>query len=187
MGWTSYHATHYKRNGSIDRKAELDYELFCHEGEDGHKLVKSSMVGAVYYAAVHHPKGHVYGLVVLTQTDMKDYYNFYYKDMSEDMHPFYYDCPQSILKLLSPTDYKGALEWRENCKKAAEKKKSPTALSNLPIGAQIQFRWGDGVKTVVKHAPAYQFKRPFWFNPADGTYIPAKRIPSDYTVVEAAS
>jgi len=71
MGWTSYHATHYKRNGSIDRKAELDYELFCHEGEDGHKLVKSSMVGAVYYAAVHHPKGHVYGLVVLTQTDMK--------------------------------------------------------------------------------------------------------------------
>ena len=62
MGWTSYHATHYKRNGSIDRKAELDYELFCHEGEDGHKLVKSSMVGAVYYAAVHHPKGHVCSL-----------------------------------------------------------------------------------------------------------------------------
>ncbi len=24
MGWTSYHATHYKPGGSIDRKAECD-------------------------------------------------------------------------------------------------------------------------------------------------------------------
>ena len=88
MGWTSYHAN-YQPNGTIDRKAELDNELFQYESDDGQKLVKSLMVGAVYYAAVQHPKGYVYGLVVLTQVVKKDYYNFYYKDMSEDMEPFY--------------------------------------------------------------------------------------------------
>ncbi len=187
MGWTSYHATYYKSNGSIDRKAELDHDLFCSEGVYGHKLVKSSMIGSVYYAAVLHPQGHTYGLVVLTQTDMRNYHNFRYKDMSEDMEPFYYDCPMSILNLLSSTTYESALIWRQKCRQKAEQKKLPTSLSNLPIGTRIQFQWRNKVMTVIKHAPAYQFKRPFWFNPDNGTYIPAKRIPTDYTVLDAAS
>lgn len=28
MGWTGYCATHYKSDGAIDRKTELDHELF---------------------------------------------------------------------------------------------------------------------------------------------------------------
>ena len=187
MGWTGYCATHYKSDGAIDRKADLDHELFRFEKEDGHKLVKSAMVGAVYYAAAKSPRGDVYGLVVVTQASRKveNGCNFWYKDMDESMGPFYYDCPPSILKLLSPTCNERALSWRKSCVLKAEQKKSPTALSNLPIGTRIQFHHGDDLVEYVKHAPAYQFKRPFWYNPLKNSYIPAKRIPSDYKVVEA--
>ena len=33
----------------------------------------------------------------------KDYYNFGFKDMDENMGPFNYDCPERILNLLTPT------------------------------------------------------------------------------------
>ena len=52
MGWTSYHANYYKKNGEIDRKAECD--AYWQEGlKRGHfKVLRSSMVGSTYYAAV---------------------------------------------------------------------------------------------------------------------------------------
>lgn len=205
MGWTSYHASYYKRNGSVDRKAECDAYFLEGLNRGHYEVLKSAIVGSVYYAAVRHLKRYVgrdengqdiykdvvnepvFAVVFLTQTDSKDYFNFSYKDMSEDMGPYDCDCPVSILKLLSPTDSEWALEWRERCKKRAEQKKSPNALANLPIGAEIQFKWGDDVKTLVKHPPAFQFKRPFWYCPAEHTYIPARRIPTDYTVLAATN
>lgn len=48
-----------------------------------------------------------------------------------------------------------------------------------------------GVKTMgesielLKHAAAYQFKRPFWFCQSSGCYMPATRIPANYEVVTA--
>ena len=185
MGWTGYHATHYKPDGSIDRKASLDYELFTRwEGhENAHKLLKSSMVGTTYYAAAQNSKGQIYGLVVLTSMDNNDYFNLRYKDMDETMGPGPDNCPASILKLLSPTDHEWALDWRKRCREKAEQKKSPTALPNLPIGARIRVTYGGQVYDLVKHAPAFQFKRPFWYNPARNTYLPANRIPSNYEVL----
>lgn len=188
MGWTGYNATHYKPDGTIDRKAELDYELFGRfDGRpDAHKLLKSSLVGSTYYAAAQKPDGCVYGLVVLTQTDRRDpWTNFYYKDMSEDMGPCESDCPVSILKLLSPTTDDFALAWRERCRENAARKKSPTTLGNLPIGSRIRFECGGAPVELVRHAPAYQFKRPFWYDPERNTYMPARRIPTDYEVIPA--
>ena len=184
MGWTGYTATNYKKNGEIDRKAELDYELF-RGGEETHKLLRSAVVGSVYYAAVEHPRGYVYGLVVLTRSDrsMKNGCNFFYKEMSEDMGSWYYDCPTSILDMLSETDDEYALNWRMNCRKKSEQKKSRTSLSNLPVGTRIQVSRGGAVVTLEKHAPAYQFKRPFWYNRENNTYVPKTRIPDDYRVV----
>ena len=59
MGWTSYHATHYKwvgkgykRTYTVDKKAECDYHW---EGglNSGHfKIIKSIMIGSTYYAAI---------------------------------------------------------------------------------------------------------------------------------------
>ncbi|MBQ8133271.1 MAG: hypothetical protein IJ192_02500 [Clostridia bacterium] len=135
MGWTSYHATHYKR-GTVDRKAECDAYFLDSLNKGFYRIEKSTMVGSVYYAAVTAIKRfkkdvpekeeqyedipeseqRTFGVVFLTSVDMKDYYNFSYKDMEETCGPYNYDCPESILKLLSPTTSEFALQWREKCR-----------------------------------------------------------------------
>lgn len=65
-----------------------------------------------------------------------------------------------------------------------KKKKSPDALSNLPIGSEIKFTLWDGTeKRLVKHPAAYQFSRPFWMNLNEYTYVPVNRIPKNYEVI----
>ncbi len=194
MGWTSYHATHYK-NGKVDRKAECDAYFTEGLNEGFYRLEKSTMIGSVYYAAVTGlkrynegkkedvPKDeqHTFGVVFLTSVDSKDYYNFSYKDMDETCGPFCYDCPESILKLLSPTTSEFAQKWRDGCRKHRKLRK---ALDALAVGSVIEFERADGTKRYVKHAPAFQFKKPFWYNPEGHSYIPSKNIPDGYCVIK---
>lgn len=191
MGWTGQQATHFKNGKIIDRKAECDAYFMEGPNKCYFQVVKSAMIGSTYYAAVKDLKryvgedsnghdivipiddGKVRGYVFLTS--VKDGM-FYYKDISEDMGPGYYDCPESILKLLSETHSEYALNWRKHCWEENEKKKTHN-LSKLPIGTKIIWTRKDGVEVeLLKHAPAYQFKRPFWFNAADRTYTSAKWI-----------
>lgn len=74
----------------------------------------------------------------------------------------------------------------ERCRKNIEAKKDPHALKNLPVGAVIRFtlHTGESIE-LLKHAAAYQFKRPFWFCQSSGRYMPATRIPANYEVVTA--
>ena len=171
MGWTSYCATHYK-NGKVDRKAECDNifnDNMVSWGDD-HKVIgkyevlKSSMVGSTYYAAVKKTKfatetepevSYVFGAVCLTSTNMKDYYNFAYKDMDESCGPYQCDCPKGILDLLSPTESEYALQWRKQCYENLTQKKNPNILSKLPVGSIVKvimpfdtnyFRKGDEVR-----------------------------------------
>lgn len=190
MGWTWQHATHYK-NGKVDRKAECD-AYFNEENKGCYVVEKSALVGTVYYAAIRHigrrnyktneiteipaSEQEVFAVIFLTGTNVKDYFNFGYKDMEESMHPYYYDCPAGILKLLSPTDNASANEWRENCRqRAAQKKadkKNPDSLENLPIGTVIRVR----DKELVKTAPMAQFKTPFWMRVDAYLYCSKKEI-----------
>lgn len=119
MGWTEYHATYYK-NGKVDRKAECD-NLWAKEC----KVLKSAMKGKIYYCALQTPDGDVIGQVVITSgTNRRDpYFNFGYKAMSETCGPCYYDCPKSILDLLTPTDSEWANKWRQKCYANANKKR----------------------------------------------------------------
>ena len=149
------------------------------------------MVGATYYAAVKATvlnTGDVetFAAVALTHTNNRDYFNFGVKTMEESMGPCEDHCPASILSLLSPTDSEYANNWRERCRKNIEAKKDPHALKNLPVGAVIRFtlHTGESIE-LLKHAAAYQFKRPFWFCQSSGRYMPATRIPANYEVVTA--
>lgn len=204
MGWTSYHATYYK-NGKVDRKAECDAYFMEGLNTGWYRVIKSALVGSVYYAAVQHLKRYTdrkdengnrmmeevpvneretWAAVILTKTDSRNYYNFYYKDMDETVGPCQADCPQSILKLLSPTDSQWANEWRERCRENAKKKNSPDALRNLQIGAVIRYKKADeAVIELEKHLPAYQFKRPFWYCKENNTYVPVNRISPNYEIV----
>lgn len=164
MGWTSYRATHYKwvgkgtkRSYVVDRKAECDAYFMEGLNRGYYDVLKSSMVGNVYYAAVKPLQRYskdddgneiivdiptneqrVFGVVFLTSTDSKDYFNFSYKEMDETVGPCYYDCPKGILDLLTPTDSEGANNWRAKCREQLEKKKNPNSLSKLPIGTLIK-------------------------------------------------
>lgn len=132
MGWTSYHAKHYKENGQIDIKAEIRHELFRDPKLiDGTKLeiVRDAVVGSTYFAAIKNTRTNdVWAFICLTQSDRKNYYNFYYKDMDETVVPGDCRCPVSILKELTPTDSKNANEWRKACMDYHEKKKSRIKL-----------------------------------------------------------
>lgn len=195
MGWTSYHATCYYKNGKINRKQECDDHFEGGLNRGYYKVLKSTMKGSTYYAAVQMlmrrekkengefvdipiENGIVFAAVLLTQVDSKSYYNFSYKDMDETCGPYYYECPESILALLSDTDNESAKNWRQLCRKM-------NALKKLPVGSIIEFQRGEGNRVrLCKHPAAYQFKRPFWFNPDEFSYCRESQIPTSYTVVE---
>ena len=176
MGWTSYNAKHYKSDGSIDRKAECDELMNSY----GSRVVKSTLRGRIYYAAVEtvgkyagkddsgqsvykeipKEKREVFAVVIITSTDVNNYYNFSYKDMCEDMGPAYCDCPASILKLLSPTENAFAQAWRKRCAEQAERKaasrKDEHSLKNLPVGAIIKFIALYDMKSGIKRGDEVQ-------------------------------
>jgi hypothetical protein len=161
MGWTSYCASHYKYvkgKRVVDRKAECDAYFMEGLNRGYFNVLKSSMVGSTYYAAVQPMKrctGHddngncfyedipenervTWAAIFLTATDMKEHFNFAYKDMDETCGPYKCDCPKGILDLLTPTDSEFANAWRQKCYEAHAKKKDPNALKNLPVGTKIK-------------------------------------------------
>lgn len=175
MGWQSYHAEYYK-NGTVDQKAECDAYFLEGLNRGYYEILKSVMVGREYYAAVRclkspkltfneqgktikvkdangklvyedMPNQPVWAAVYLTSVDMSNYYNFSYKDMTEEMGPSYYNCPDSILKLLSPTLSESASAWREKCKESNEHKKR---LSNLSFGDKISFVAQENTNSGIK-------------------------------------
>lgn len=185
MGWDYCCATRYK-NGKVDRKAEVDARLNWETSRFTHSVLKSSMVGSTYYAAVKESdketgNSFVFAAIVHTSIDNRDpYFNFGTKLMSEDMGPFCYDCPASILNLLSETTNKNALDWREKCR---EKQRKPK-LSDLKIGTRISYKtWEGEIVELVKMSPNYQFKRAWWYRPEKNTYVPSRRIPDQYEII----
>ena len=111
---------------------------------------------------------------------MKDYYNIYYKDMSEDMGPYESECPVSIIKLLSPTDHEYALAWRKRCLDNAQNKN----IKNCPVGTIIEFEdWNGKTIQLVKMNPAYQFKTAWWRYRNKNMYFTKKDIPWDRVTV----
>ena len=176
MGWTSYPVY-----GKVNRKSECD-RVYSGETENGiWKVLKSAMVGSTYYAAVERTnkatgETKVFAGVCLTSIEKGE---FYYKDMDESMHPFQYKCPNSILDLLTETEYEPAKEWRRLCR---EHNAKPN-LGRLPIGTTIEFKLGESTFQATKRAPAYQFRTPWW-SMGDLTYIKKKDIPEDFRVIK---
>lgn len=187
MGWTQYHATYFKK-GTVDRKAEMDAQFtqLEHDGYAQLTVLKSSMVGSTYYGAIEVRRNNevekVFGVVCLTSVEKNRWIS--YKDMDETMIPYSYDCPISILKLLTPTDNESANEWRRLCREHKAQKKTHD-LGALPIGTVIKWiDWQGNERKAYKHARAYQFKTPFWMTMDNSHYVKKKNIPSNWEVCE---
>ena len=65
----------------------------------------------------------VFAIVCKLEYRKNDYYNFGYKDMTETMGPYKSECPESTLKLLTPTEHEYAVKWRERCWDNIKKRK----------------------------------------------------------------
>lgn len=121
MGWTSYPATCWKK-GKIDRKEECRKEFGRY-----YNILKDSMVGSVYYAALQRKddvNSVIFPLIVLTSVQDCE---FYYKDMDGSVGPCYYDCSESILKLI--TSHAGYTEqWIEQCRQHHRSKREFDSL-----------------------------------------------------------
>lgn len=189
MGWTNYHAIHYNESGKIDRKAECDSRINYEEESRSCKVLKSAMRGSTYYAAVEYTneetgEHEVFAAIFLTRTTMRDYYNFWYKDMDETCGPFECDCPKGILDLLTETDSEWANEWRKKCRERLKGKTPKQMLSKLPIGTTIEIDRNGKIIRLTKMPPRYQFKTPWWYNAESNTYMPKKALSNiSYTVI----
>ena len=157
MGWTSYNATHYNKNGQVDVIAEVNSILNWESEYQKCEVLKSSRHGSTVYSAVKSTNKtngfeQVFATIFLTSVDNRSYYNFSYKDMDETCGPCYNDCPKAILDLLTPTDSKYANDWRNACREVlkakAEHRASNTSLDKLPYGAKIEVEW-DGKPLVL--------------------------------------
>lgn len=128
MGWVEREPYFYK-NGKIDKKAECDN--LCNWGR--YQVIKSSMIGNTYYAAVKDNKDNkIFATIILTQIWGKNKHKtFAYKQMSEECGPCENTCPVSILNLLTPTNDEAALNWRRKCYNK-HKKHIPTQKQYLP-------------------------------------------------------
>lgn len=186
MGWTYQEAHYYTDRGKIDRKKECDSLFTWEEEKIKVEVLKSVMKGSVYYAALQITDKQtgsvsVEATVVLTHLAMKDFCNFGYKVVGENMGPCEDDCPKSILSLLTETTSEYAREWRKRC---AAKRDQAKSLNALPIGAIIEFQWGSETMRLEKMPPMYKFKTP-WFKVVDKhNYIPKKSI-KDWTLISA--
>ena len=185
MGWTSYNAKFYKK-GQIDRKAECDNLM---NADENWEVLKSSMVGSTYYAAVKMTdkatgKSDVCAMVVLTGVRNNQYFNFYYKDIHENCGPCEDKCPKGILDLLTETDSEYANEWRKRCRENLAKKKARQNLSKLPIDTVIEIDWYGEKLRLRKMEPNFQFKTTWWYDIDSGKYMPKKRLSGiDFTVI----
>ena len=137
MGWTF---TNKPKGESVKEffSKEFNYE---NETSVGRVIDCSASLREAYLAYEIEKKNNggqkeVVAIVCLIQYTKDPYYNFGYKDMDETMWPYYYNCPERILKLLTPTTNENALEWRKRCWENIERKK---ARPKFEVGDILEF------------------------------------------------
>lgn len=164
MGWLEWDCR------PEDKKTEVEHYL-------GDSIIKTVWVGSTCYAAYRSKNGDIHGLVAITRSGNG---RVAVKEITEDMGPGECKCPNSILKLLSPTTDVYALEWRKRCQEHNARPK----LGKLPIGSRIAYKRWDGVEvTAQKMAPNHQFKTTWWWHEGTDHYISKKNIPEEFTVL----
>lgn len=123
MGWT-----YTSRNGKKVKDFLRD-EVDC-ENENGKwEMLDCAIVKfKTAYMAVRITRPgqepYVVAFVFLLDYRPKDDYDIGYKDMDESMGPYQCECPERILKLLTPIDSEYANEWRRKCWANIERKKA---------------------------------------------------------------
>lgn len=152
MGWTSY-----KINTSATTDEVVRRELNCTSAEYGTwEVLDSATVGAQWYGIIKRTPVVAdpvyYGMIVLTERKPikgSGMTEFGFKDMTEDVGPYYYAMPLRMLaklEQLAPVVDGHAAKWREgvrmhHARKAAKAKARKDAKQQLQnfINGHVQF------------------------------------------------
>ena len=185
MGWTG---THKESGESVKEFFEKEFNW-----KDG-QVLDCAVVNLreAYLAYKNHNTGQIIAFVCLLNYYPNDYYNFHYKDMSENMGPYVYNCPARILDQLSePAPNEWAREWREKCRARLERKTNKAKTGNIiKFPTPLEFTNGDKIDTfqVTKVGKKTLFRAVFRDN--NGNSIPGTmnyKIPGwttrDYEVI----
>jgi hypothetical protein len=196
MGWKYVEPD--PATGKVNVKKQCDDLFLAGASEGVYKVKKSTMIGKTYYAAVepiqqfNKNTGHwedipkeerkTFPAIIFTKTANKPDYNFFYEIMDENLCPIAYDCPESILNLLSPTDNKLALKWRSGCREEVKKRKIRRKLRALPFGTTIRFNRGMETLVATKCPPDSSSTWSYW-RTTTNTKIKNQYVPDDYTIL----
>jgi hypothetical protein len=138
MGWLSF-------------KMHKPVKEWFKEGLDNkYEVLDSALVQrTTFYAAIKNKEtGEVFCAVYLIRWSPKSWDNFCYKDMTEFSGPCQVNCPQRIMKLLSPlndeNDCNGyAREWRKRVEKYWENRNTINSGKIIKTENPLLFRSGD--------------------------------------------
>lgn len=153
MGWLSMPLS--SMGGHATPKAYLDDQFTYSREQDGGdargaRVIASACPGnRAWYAAVELLANGVATSVIAVICEVRwtpnaaDGYVFAYKNMTENAGPCSDECPDRILRLLSPTEDEGALDWRERCRTRLRQRVRP-----VTDGMRVRFpepiRFEDG-------------------------------------------
>lgn len=120
MGTICSHKPDYIKATDFLIQNHLTWDSHDKETGDKHTVLATALVNMrEFYAAVEHIKAdgtrEVWCAVCKVSWHPKDHYNCCVKAMSEHDGPYYHNCPEKILKLLTTTDSEWANKWREKC------------------------------------------------------------------------
>lgn len=143
MGWTFFNASGKPSEILTREFTQVPSEKYPSE----FKVLDQSMRGRVWYGVIEstNPEGikQVYGMVCLWTLRRGE---FGYKELGEDMGPYYYDAPLRIVNLLdklSPEPLGLAAKWRESVRTYYAHKRSKKAAKNaLKSGLNNTFQRG---------------------------------------------
>ena len=141
MGWTDSYKP--KGEGVTDfliRCGALRWTGSTHE----YKVLDSALVKLkTHYAAIERTnkatgEREVFASVTLIRMhkESPSGYNFLHKEMDETVEPYDAECPERILKLLTPTKYEGANNWRARCWARINAKK---ARPKITVGTRLEY------------------------------------------------
>lgn len=192
MGWLFYNIK------GKSRKTEMDSKYNWESEQAIYTVLKSSMVGSVYYAAVKSvlkdgSKTDVFAAVCLTSADKRNDMNFGYKDMDESVGPNEARCPVGILDLLTdPPPNEWAAQWRAKCRAYhASKKSKPKVGDTITLAAPVRFSDGSHESTfTVKERDSYRAgklcKKRYYLGANGARYRLTGLERMDFTVTPAA-
>lgn len=193
----------FQEGSKLTFKQELDSHYTFHSYDEHWNaiwcnVVKSVIVGTVYYAAVKveefetilkdnrtkKKKTQIIAVVGKVYKRKSDEFDYFVEFLEESQYPQYFDCPECILNLLTETDDKWALQWRFRCRETLMFKYNTPSLKDLPYGSIIQVPLKDGGFVKLKKMPPNnQFKTYWWLDESTNCYCSKRRLGINYEII----